>query len=270
MNPWVRWIRDQAYLLLALAAAGATALFIYHWLSAADRRVQVVVAAADIPQGQSVTAEMLRLVSVHPSGRHPEAIGESGDAVGRFSLVPVHQGEQLLVSQLSDDEGSRGFLGQLGPAERAMLVPVSLGRGLGGAVLAGDRVDLVFVANEQKLGRGGAATVLRGARVLDVRSDRGVSLGEPAAKNSRVGEDRGFLGVLLAVTAEEAEQLAFYIEHGQVFLVLDGFRADATAGRKAAGSGGLGTPPALGSLPPPGTGATTGTLVPLPSEGGLP
>lgn len=226
MGVWVRRLREQAYLLLALAAAAATALFIYHYLVAADQRVSVVVAATDIGEGTQITADMLRLVSMHPTGVHPEALPQAALAVGRFSLVPVHQGEQVLQSQLSADEGSRGFLARLAPGERAMFLPVSLGRGLGGAVTPRDRVDIIFVANEQKLGRGGATTVLQGARVLDVRSDRGLTLQAQQSKNS---SDPGFLGVLLAVKAIEAEQLAFYQEHGELYLTLGGFKAQAAA-----------------------------------------
>ncbi|MHB9145156.1 MAG: Flp pilus assembly protein CpaB [Symbiobacteriia bacterium] len=226
MEVWVRRLREQAYLILALAAATATALFIYHYLAAADQRVSVIVAAADIAEGTQITVDMLKTASMHPTGVHPEALVQTAAVAGRFSLAPVHQGEQILMSQLSTDEGSRGFLSRLTPGERAMFLPVTLGRGLGGAVAPRDRVDVVFVANEQKLGRGGATTVLQGVRVLDVRSDRGLALQDQKGKN---GSDPGFLGVLLAVSADEAEQLAFYQEHGQLYLTLGGFKAKTAA-----------------------------------------
>lgn len=253
---WVRWVREQVYVLLALAAAAATTLFIFHYLAAAGQRVSVIVAAHDIAAGAQITEEMVRPAAVHASGVHPEAAAQAGAVVGRYSLVPVHQGEQILVPQLSGDEADRGFLTQLAPNERAMFVPLNLGRGLGGAVAAGDRVDVIFVPSEQKMGRSGAGTVLHGARVLDIRTDRGLPL------EVKENKDPGFLGVLLAVTSQEAEQLAFYLEHGQLFLTLGGFRAKAGS-LSGQMSFPLPPPPALA----PGETTASGAALDVPATG---
>lgn len=229
MERWMRWIHDQVFLLLALAAAAATALLIFRFLAAADQKVAVVVASRDIAPGAQITAGMVKEASIHPSGLHPEAVTGTGLAVGRFSLVPVHQGEQLLLSQMSDDQGKRGYLARMTGTERAMFIPVNLARGLGGAVAEGDRVDVIFVPSEQKMGRSGVATVLEDALVLDVRDDRGLS------RQTSEGKDSGFLGVLLAVQPEQAERLAFYLEHGQLFLSLGGFRAAPSGRSETAG-----------------------------------
>jgi len=248
MERWTRWVHEQVFLLLAVAAAVVTALLIFRFLSAADQKTAVVLAAQDIPPGAEITAGMIREVSMHPSGLHPEAVTEAGLAVGRFSLVPVHQGEQLLSSQVSDDQGSRGFLAEMTGTERAVFLPVTLARGLGGAVTKGDRVDVIFVPSEQKMGRSGVATVLESARVLDVRDDRGLS------RQNEEGKDSGFLGVLLAVQPEQAERLAFYLEHGQLFLSLGGFRAVPTG---QAGTPGLVLPvPEATRQGPDGTSAS--------------
>lgn len=229
MERWMRWVHEQVFLLLALAAAAVTALLIFRFLAAADQKVAVVVASRDIAPGTEITAGMIREVSIHPSGLHPEAATGAGLAVGRFSLVPVHQGEQILLPQLSSDESKRGYLAEMSDTQRAMLVPVNLTRGLGGAVADGDRVDVIFVPNEQKMGRSGVATVLEDALVLDVRDDRGLS------RQTAEDRDSGFLGVLLAVQPEQAERLAFYVEHGQLFLTLAGFRAAPSGRSETAG-----------------------------------
>ncbi len=77
-------------------------------------------------------------------------------------------------------------------------------------------MDLIFVASEQKMGSTYSRTIACGLEVLDVRDERGAS--------ARSGDVESLpIGVIVAVTNEQAELLALAAENGQIYLVIDAY-----------------------------------------------
>ncbi len=128
--------------------------------------------------------------------------------------------------RVSGEAGADSFRSRLAPNQRALLVPSGLAKAAGGAVRAGDRVDVVFVANEQKTGVGFSRTIGRGLEVLDVRDERGMS--------AKPGSDEAMpMGVILAVTEDEARLITLAAENGQLYLAIDGYEPRWTDDRGA-------------------------------------
>jgi len=203
-------MRSRFYFILSLVAACLAGVLLYAYLLSLDERVAVVVVSRDVRRGEVLDESCLRVKPVHPSAVHPDALTSVNDAVGRRVMVPLFRQEQVVSPKLAggDHEGARGILGA---NQRAFLVPVPLARALGGMLIPGDTVDVVFVSDPVKSENPFSRLVLEGLEVLDVRNDRGASMED--------GGQGAFLGVVLAVTPLEAEALALALCSGQVFLV---------------------------------------------------
>ncbi|MDQ7793029.1 MAG: Flp pilus assembly protein CpaB [bacterium] len=212
-------MRERRLLVLAILVALATGFIVYNYLAGLDQRVSVVVATTNLGEFTLLESSMLRVASLPAGGVHPRAVSSPSMLEGRVLLAPVDAGQQILITQVRD-RGAVGtgnsFVAALEPGERAMLIPSTLARSVGGALAPRDRVDIIFVADQLKLGVSFARVLLQGLRVLDVRSDRGRSL----------GADRDGLpaGVVVAVTLEQAERLAFALENGQLYIASSGGR----------------------------------------------
>lgn len=201
--------------LAAAAIAGLiTAGLIYQVMTGYVRSVPVVVAARNIPPYTGVESGMLSIAYLPPAALHPQALTDEAKALGRFTTVPVVAGEMLLEAKLSPADGAGAFLNDLAPDERAVFIPTTLARGLGGAVARGQEVDLIYVPTREHDNRPGAWTMFHRLRVLDVRSEKGRSLEEK-------GEGGLPAGILVAVKGEEAEKLAYCLETGNVYLALN-------------------------------------------------
>jgi len=214
-------VRNRRLLILTILIAGATGFALYQYLSGLDRRVSVVVAAVPLKELTVLEPSMLRVLSIPAGGVHPRATSAPETLVGKVVLVPMEVGQQILVTQVRE-RGSLGgvsrYAAALDPGERAMMIPTTLARGVGGGLTAGDRVDVIFVADELKLGCSFSRVLLQAVRVLDVRGDRG----QPISSE----RDGMPAGVVVAVSLDDAERLAFALENGQLYLVSSGGRRE--------------------------------------------
>lgn len=207
-------MKERIFLGLALVVSVVTGLYFYNYLLHVNRRLEVVVAARDIPQFSVVENNMLRSITLPAEAVHPAAIKRKEEVLGKAVLYPIAAGEQVLGHRFSLAIGEAGLLQGLGPEERAFLIPTNLSRAVGGMIKPGQRVDIILVSDPQKTGNLLARTILQNVLVLDVRGDRGTSV--------TAGRDTGLLGVVVAVTAQEAEKLAFSSEQGHLYLTLLG------------------------------------------------
>jgi len=207
-------VREHKHLIGAVVAGLLTAGLLYQMLNGYLRSVPVVVAARDIPPYTTVEKGMLDITYLPPAALHPQAITVEEEALGRYTTAPLIAGEILLEAKLSPGTGGATFLIELAPDERAVFIPTTLARGLGGAVARGQEVDVVYVPTRERGAETGAWTMLRHLRVLDVRSEKGRSLGEK-------GEGGIPAGILVAVKGDEAEKLAYCLETGNLYLVLN-------------------------------------------------
>lgn len=132
-------------LILSLAAAGVSYMYISGILENTGTMVPVVTAAQDIPMNTTVTKEMLIIKNMQENYVHPEAYNAVEQAVGKISKVQILKDEQVLPNIIAakDKPGSR-FSYNISDKQRAVTVAVNEVTGVGGYLVVGDRVDILL------------------------------------------------------------------------------------------------------------------------------
>jgi len=132
-------------LILSLAAAGVSFMYISGAFGNAGKMVPVVIAAQDIPMNTTVTKEMLTVKDIPESYAHPQAYSTVEQAVGKTSKVQILMDEQVLpnVVAAKDKAGNR-FSYNISEKQRAITLSVSEVTGVGGYPVVGDRVDVLL------------------------------------------------------------------------------------------------------------------------------
>lgn len=185
-------------LVLAAGVLGATATLAA--LRAADERVEVVVARADLAIGDRIGAgdlgtEAVRADDALLSRLVPAA--EAPDLVGQVVAANLGRGDPILAAQLRAVAAPHGG--------RAMSFAIEESRAAGGAIDIGDRIDIVAVDRD-----GAVGYALVDAEVLDRRrADDGAPI--------RGGDSE--LTLTVGVDAEGARRLAAALAAGDVTVV---------------------------------------------------
>jgi Flp pilus assembly protein CpaB len=112
---------------------------------------QVVVAVQDIPQGEPIPPDALRLEERPITTLPPEPVTAVEETQGKRASVQIFRG-QVLQKQMLTTEEVRKLLGgdaaALVPAGKvAVVVPVNRLTSVGYAIKAGDRVDVMISVN---------------------------------------------------------------------------------------------------------------------------
>lgn len=204
-------MRLRRVLAFTAVTALGTGVLVYWLLMVMVSPGVVVITTAGVGERTVLTRDMLMAVRVPRTAIHPEAIRRVEDALGRSPMYPLAAGEQVLRSKLVEGALAGRLSGQLAAGERAMLIPLTADRAVGGAIAAHDRIDVIFVANSSKLGYQLTKTILSGVEVLDIR------LGKGTAMTGGQGD-----GVVVRVTPAAAEALSFAISNGDVYVTLAG------------------------------------------------
>ncbi len=214
-------MRDNKYVIAALVVAVISGLLVFQFLNHLNKRVSVVVAKTDIPRHARIDENMIEILSIHPSGMQFNTFEHTDGVLGKYALDPMYSGEQIVAFKISENERDSSFMGQITNGKRAIFVPFSLNQGLGGAVNKNDKVDIIYVAKESRIGASFAKTLLQSVPVLDVRSDSGQTYDS---------EERGsnLLGVIIEVNPVEVEKIAYCLEHGELYLAASPFDGTLT------------------------------------------
>lgn len=132
-------------LILSLAAAAVSFMYINGSLGSEGKMVPVVTAAQDIPMNTTVTKEMLAVKDIPEKYAHPEAYRTVEQAVGKTSKVQILKDEQILPNIIAakDKPGNR-FSYNISDKQRAVTVAVNEVTGVGGYPVVGDRVDILL------------------------------------------------------------------------------------------------------------------------------
>jgi pilus assembly protein CpaB len=193
------------------------------------------VAARDIPAGQILTAQDVRIESL--TQRDANGYEAVSKVVGRLTLEPIPAGTALL---------SRHFprLGQvaqaLKPGERGIAVKVSEVVGVGGFVSPGDHVDVLYYirGNKETGDISSSQIMLRDVRVLAFGEQVEETESKPNALQKMAGEansankaetpkqdsDKGksSRSAVLAVQEKDASRLMLAESAGEIRLALRG------------------------------------------------
>ncbi|MEQ8558167.1 MAG: Flp pilus assembly protein CpaB [Henriciella sp.] len=224
-------------LLLSIAFGAAALLGARLWLSSssqpeAPRAVEaaapamepVLVASRDIPRGVSVSADWFaveeRPVSSLPPGHFTsaDALEQSGD--NRRTLIDIAAGQALSEAMLLAPGMRASLSAKIQPGSRAFTIRTSAVSGVGGFVLPGDHVDVIFTedaAPESKVLKLVSKVLLQNVEVL------GVDLND-----DMTGEQAGvFETATLAVTLDQAQKLSVASQTGTLSLALRGSADEA-------------------------------------------
>ena len=170
--------------------------------------LSVSVDAASIGPGDSLVAVASWPSAYVPSG----AVHDPAPASGRVLLAALGKGDVLTVARLAPRGGP---VASLIPSDlRAVAVPSTLAPGVVGP---GDRVDVLATFPGA---RSHTETVASGLDVLRIVSARDTTASAFGAETSGAGASGGIL--LLLVTPDQAEELAYARAFADVSIALDG------------------------------------------------
>jgi Flp pilus assembly protein CpaB len=157
--------RRRARLILivgvALALVAGVGTFVYASGAKSDQpvavpTVAVLVAAREIPAKTTLTTADVKLQEFNLDAKPAAAMSDASEALGKITVQSISVGEPILPSKFSDPKlpgfvvMPASFIGADGapvvnsPNFRAMSITVPDANAVGGTVLAGDLVDMVF------------------------------------------------------------------------------------------------------------------------------
>jgi Flp pilus assembly protein CpaB len=104
----------------------------------------VVVAAADVPLGTTITAVMVATQDVREADKPPGSYTLTSEVIGRTVTTQLTKGQFLDGNAFSTTTVNPDIARLLDPGKRAMAVQVDQIAGVGTLVKPGDRVDVVL------------------------------------------------------------------------------------------------------------------------------
>lgn len=191
----------------------------------------VLVAVRDIPRGVTLDPAWFEAQPV-PVSDLPRGVFDSRKALeetgmGRPTLIEVESGEILSEKMLLAPGMRASLSSKIKPGMRAYTIAMNDVSGVAGFVLPGDKVDVIFIANEgapalsndQPVASGGAAAevLLQNVEVMGLDLNADVAGNEPSP----------FRTATLAVTLEQAQILSVAGKSGSLSLALRGSADEA-------------------------------------------
>jgi pilus assembly protein CpaB len=182
--------------------------------------VSVVVAAADISRGDTISAEMLSTKD-WPKDAVPEgAITDAHEILDRTLTMSLMKGDLLVEAKLAPKGAGRGLAAVIAPGMRAFTVQIpNVATGVAGFVQPGNRVDvLLTMANQgtgdkDKTGGGSEITLLQNVEILAV--DQRIDTSQ-----EKKATDKDLRSVTLMVTPADAAKVDLGANRGTLHLVL--------------------------------------------------
>ena len=170
----------------------------------------VVAAASQIPFGQTVQVEDLKLIELPPHAVPRGSFNSIDDVAGRVAAQTIYSDEVILQGRVVEHLGGSALAAVLDHGTRAITVRVDDVVGVAGFLLPGNRVDVV---SSQRRGGNRAVqseTILTDIKVLAVDQIASPERDSPVIVRA----------VTLAVTPSQAERLVKATQEGRVQLTL--------------------------------------------------
>ena len=227
-------MRRILVLLLAVVAAGATAMYARSWIEgqqtmtaavaapAPARNVhEVLVADASLPSGTFIKPHHLRWQR-WPTDDVPDSYflreqRSEEELLGAVVRRGIVEGQPMTDGGVVKP-GDRGFLAAvLNPGMRAVSVPINATSGNAGLIFPGDRVDLILT---QSVG-GESDTVARRVSETVLSNIRILAMGIATSDDPQEGESfEKARTATLEVTPRQAEEVTLVTELGKLSLSL--------------------------------------------------
>ena len=219
-------VSKKSLLLIAVALSAVFAFMLYSYLNTPIAAETVMVAKTDIAPKTTITADMIKEISVPKDYIQPNALKDKKNVIGSITRENIIAGEQITARRLVVAGKSIGFTGIIPKDKRAMTVAVTEETGVAGFPKAGDYVDVVVTFDQQELGEPVSQIILQNLQVLATNHEMEGGENAVAASTKSSGAPTSKTNtVTLAVNPLEAAQLALSDEKGKVRLALRPFLA---------------------------------------------
>lgn len=227
-------LRRIIVLLIALVAAGGTAMYARSWVASQqvaptvvattpkEELHEVLVADADLPAGTFVKPQHLRWQR-WPTDDVPESyvlkgVRSDAEMIGAVVRRRIAAGEPIIDGAVVKPN-ERGFLAAvLEPGMRAVSVPITPTSANSGLIFPGDRVDLILT---QSLVTSDAEGSVRRVSETVLKNIRIIAMGTVTSDDPREGEaNEKAKTATFEVTPRQAEEVALLTELGKISLSL--------------------------------------------------
>jgi pilus assembly protein CpaB len=216
-------IRSVLVAILGVAVAGGSVFAARAYIDASaasasssteNGLVNVVVAATDIPYGQTIQPQMLQVISWPIEALPPGAMTEIANLVAQPGQAPrrakraLAQGELIVASKVSEYGEKVTIVQSLGENTRAMAIKVDAETAVGGFVTPGDTVDILLTQGSDSQMR--AVTILQNIRIVGVDQESDEQSDAPEVART----------VTVEVSPEQGQKLALAQKAGTLSLTL--------------------------------------------------
>ena len=197
----------------AIVLALATAYFFYDYLRTVSQpkvspKRAVVMARADIPARQVVTEQMVGLLSIPAEMALTNSISDPKEVVGKWTVVPIKQHEQVRRSDIADKNKVPGLAPSIPEGMRAITIGISDTTAVAGAIFPGDHVDII--ANVKDPRHNGAMVQLPLQNIEVMAIDR-------AKRDTTEGATSS---LTLLTTPQQAQLINMAVEAGPIRVML--------------------------------------------------
>jgi pilus assembly protein CpaB len=176
-------MRRSIYLSVFVALSAIAGVFYY----GQTRQATVVIATHDLTVGARIADADVTIRSVNPASLGDQVLKSVDQAIGQVVAYPILQGQVLDARQVAPSKNAALLTAglQVPPGYRIIGLPVSPATAVGGALKAGDLVDVIAIANASKVTTSadepGAAPIVigRNVLVLGLRTDQGTQVETP-------------------------------------------------------------------------------------------
>lgn len=210
----MRNIRALAMVVVSLIAGFAALSLASKWLSAQSVASTngVVVAAVDVPAGQVIGEQHLRVIE-WPVGSVPSgAFKETSLVAGRVTKSTISTDEPVLEGRLAAAGAKGGMAALIKDGKRAITVRVNDVVGVAGFALPGTFVDIMVNIDERRRAKGTTVSKIVLERILVL------GIGQEASRDET--QPKVVKAVTLEVTPGEAEKIDLARSVGTLSLVL--------------------------------------------------
>ena len=156
-------------MVLALVFGGSAAVGIVKFRAPqpapAPETVPVVVAAADVPRGGTITADLIKTRD-YPKDLVPPGADQARGRGRPGGVSPLVKDEPVLDAKLSAEGAGRGMAALIPKGMRAVTIQTpNVASGVAGFVLPGNKVDVLLTVtapgSQRRTGGGGTTTLLQ-------------------------------------------------------------------------------------------------------------
>jgi pilus assembly protein CpaB len=207
-------------ILVVSVIAGLMAAFLsVQFLQGVSRSTTVLVAAHEIPAFTPLTPDMFRSEQLPSKAVPADAVRDAASLSGRYARTILLPGTVVRQGHMATASGSAGSLaakltetGAVGM--RAIAIPIDNTTGVGGTIQAGDKIDVIAAIRVER--QNSPVTTM----------SKTIATALPVLLRTET-DGTSKATVVVMVTPQQAEDIAFAMISGSVYLATNPYRADA-------------------------------------------